>query len=167
MHAPLAESPLAPSPLAGLRGDAGVRSFVIVILAVVATIYAAALIVTAVDDADLLARADRIERDAARLERLHRPQPWLVLARAICCGTLVLREADRSLLFCDRLASALRHPSSESGAREYPWVNQFPGRRFLWHWRVREPFRVPPREVAALCQGLFKAAGPLARTALA
>ena len=125
--------------------------------AAAAAIYAAAMIVTTVDDADMLAPADRIERDAARLERLHQPPPWLVMVRAICCTPIVLRDSDRALLFCDRLASAMRHPSREIDAREYPWVNQFAGRRFHWHWRVREAYRLAPRDAAALCDGLFSA----------
>jgi len=149
MHGSVAKSQLLTS-----RGDAGPWSFWIAILAVAGTIYAAALIVTAVDDAGVLAPADRIERDALRLEQLYRPQPWLVVARAICCERPGLSDGDRSLLFCDRLASAIRHPDVD--AREYPQVDQFTGRRYLWHWRVRREFRVPPREAAAMCHGLFE-----------
>jgi hypothetical protein len=152
MHGSLAKSQLTES-----HGDGGVRSLGIAILAAAAAIYATALIVTAIDGADALASTDRIERDAARLERLHQPQPLLVMARAICCEPAALSARDSSLLFCDRLASAMLYPASDVDAREYPHIDQFPGRRLLWHRRVRREYRVPPRDVAALCHGLFGA----------
>jgi hypothetical protein len=152
MHGSVAKSHLVKS-----QRDAGGWSYGVVIFAVAAAIYAVAVIATEIDGADVLAPIDRIERDAARLERLHRPRPWLVMARAICCEPAALSERDRSLLFCDRLASAMRHPASDVDAREYPYIDQFPGRRLLWHWRVRREYRVSPREASALCHGLFGA----------
>jgi len=150
MHGSVAKSQLVTS-----QRDAGGWSYGIAIFAIAAAIYAAAMIATTIDNA--LAPIDRVERDAARLEQLRQPPAWRVAARAICCEPAALSERDRSLLFCDRLASAMRHPGSDVDAREYPHIDQFTGRGLLWHWRVRGEYRAPPREVAALCHGLFGA----------
>jgi len=152
MHGSIEKSRLVTSH----RGAAG-RSLWVAILAGAAAIYAAALMVTVAGDATALSPTNGIERDAARLEQLHRPPMWRVAARAICCGPAALSERDRSLLFCERLASAIRHPASDVDSREYPHIDEFPGRRLVWHWRVRREYRAPPREAAALCRGLFGA----------